>query len=325
MNAAAGTVAVVPTGGPSATGDWDGFAAELDPSAAPVPPPAPPDGNARVGQAPPGLADPCADGPPAPLMSYADVPPDSVSRKTKLQQGPPPDCHPTGWTVPDGGWEDTGGPLIHLRFGKSNPQQVFGAGWGLDWLLPPGGWAVEQLLMQDLRWEHLVAAALSPMGTGKLDGYVPTVAVPNWAQMIDRLIGAGFSKCYLVSGKESHLGAWTMDCVWNALQVWHGEVKSSAKGCWVVNALYTAAALQMAADCGVQLSQWTAATGGTVKRAAVGNVIEAYATLLVKDRAWEELSSIMFYLARHDSDGPSRFVTGRPQAGVSGQGALPPL
>ena len=97
-------------------------------------------------------------------------------------------------------------------------QQVFGDGWGLDWLLPPGGWAVEQLLMQDLRWEHLVAAALSPMGTGRLDGYIPTVAVPNWAQMIERFIGAGFSKCYLAGGKESHLGAWTMDCVWNALQ-----------------------------------------------------------------------------------------------------------
>ena len=142
--------------------------------------------------------------------------------------------------------------------------------------------------------------------------------------MIDRLIDAGFSKCHLARGGESHLGAWAMDCVWNALQVWHGEVKSSAKGCWVGNALYTAASLQMAAGCGVQLSQWTAVIGGTVKRVAVGNVIGAYATLLVKDRAWEELSSIMFYLARHDSGGLSRFVTGRPQAGVSGQGAPPP-
>ena len=157
------------------------------------------------------------------------------------------------------------------RLGKGNPQQVFGADWGLDWLLPPGGWAVEQLLMHDLRWEHLVAAALSPMGTDRLDGYVPRVAVPNWAQMVDRLIDAGFSKCHLASGGESHLGAWAMDYVWNALQVWHGEVKSSAKGCWVGNALYIAAALQMAADCGVQLSQWTAVIGGTVKRVAVGN------------------------------------------------------
>ena len=170
VDAAAGTVAVVPTGGSSATGDWAGFAAELDPSAAPVPLPAPPDGDARVGQAPPGLAYPRAAGPPAPLMSYAGVPLDSVSRRTRLQQGPPPDCHPTGWTVPEGGWEDTGGPLIHLRLGRSNPQQVFGADWGLDWLLPPGGWAVEQLIMHDFRWEHFVAAALSPMGTGRLDG-----------------------------------------------------------------------------------------------------------------------------------------------------------
>ena len=136
-----------------------------------------------------------------------------------MQQGPPPDCHPTGWAVPEGGWEDTGGPLAHFKFSKSSPQPVFGADWGLDWLLPSGEWAVEQLLMQDFRWEHLVAAALSPMQTGRLDGYVPTVAVPNWAQMIDRLIGAGFSKCHLAGGKESHLGAWTMDCVWNAHQV----------------------------------------------------------------------------------------------------------
>ena len=66
-----------------------------------------------------------------------------------------------------------------------------------------------------------------------------------------------------------------MDCVWNASQVWHGEVKATAKGSWVGNALYVAAALQMAADCGVQLSHWTRDIGGTVKPVAVGNVIEA--------------------------------------------------
>ena len=56
----------------------------------------------------------------------------------------------------------------------------------------------------------------------------------------------------------------------------------------------------------------------------MGNVIEAYATLLVKDRAWGELSSIMYYLARHDDGGLSRYVAGRPQSGVSGQAAPPP-
>ena len=167
--------------------------------------------------------------------------------------------HPTRWTVPENCWKDTGGPLIHLQFGKATPQQVFGADWGLGWLFPPGGLAVEQLLMHDLRWEHLVAAALSPMGTGRLDGYTPTVAVPNLGEMINRLIDAGFSKCHLVRGGESHLGAWAMDCVWNSLQVWHGEVSPSAKGCWVGNAHYIAAAMQMAADCDVQLSEWTAA------------------------------------------------------------------
>ena len=241
-----------------------------------------------------------------------------------MPQGPLPDCHPTEWAVPDWGWGDTGGPLIHLRFGRGTPKQAFRAEWGLDWLRPPGGWAIDQLLMHDFRWEHLVAAALTPMGRGGLGEYVPKVAVPNWAQMIDRLIGAGFSKCYLAGGGESHLGAWAMDCVWNALQVWHGEVKATAKGSWVGNALYVAAALQLAADCGVQLFHWTRDIGGIVKPVAVGNVIEVYATLLVKGRAWDEFCSVMFYLARHDSGGLSRFVTHRPQAGASGQGSPPP-
>ena len=204
------------------------------------------------------------------------------------------------------------------------PQEVFEAGWGLDWLLPPGGMAVEHFLMHDLRWEHLVAAALSPMGTGGLDGFTPTVVVPNVGEMIDRLLGAGFSRCHLVRGGESHLGAWAMDCVWNSIQVFHREVRPSAKGCWVGNDNYVAAAMQMAADCGVPLSKWTAAIDGTVKPVAVGNVIEAYATLLVRDRAWDEFSSIVYYLARHDEGGLSRHVAGRPQVGVSGQAVPPP-
>ena len=114
---------------------------------------------------------------------------------------------------PGGGWADAGGLLIHLRFGGHSPEEVFGTEWGLDWLLPPGGWTIDRLLMHDLRWEHLVAAALTPMGQSRLAGYVPTVAVPTWAQMVDRLIGAGFSRCYLAGGEESHLGAWTMNCV----------------------------------------------------------------------------------------------------------------
>ena len=77
-------------------------------------------------------------------------------------------------------------------------------------------------------------------------------------------------------------------------------VKPTANGCWVGNELYLAAASQMALVSGVALSHWTADIGGTVKAVAVGNVIEAYTTLLVKGRAWGELCSIMRYLARHD-------------------------
>ena len=167
-----------------------------------------------MGQVPPGLADARVAGPPDSPVPYADVPPKSDIRRARLPQGDPPDYNPSGWTVPEGGWDDTGGPLIHLRFGRGTPEEVFGSDWGLDWLLPPGGWAIHRLFTRDLRWEHLAAAAPTPMGKGGLDGYVPTVAVPTLAQMIDRLISAGFSKCYLAGGEESHLGAWTMDCVW---------------------------------------------------------------------------------------------------------------
>ena len=212
--------------------------------------------------------------------------PDSVCRRTRLPQGPPPDPHPTRWTVPDGGWKDTGGALVHLQFGRTTPQRVFEAdGWGLDWLLPPGGWpSTTSSCTTSDPWEHLVAAAFSPMGTGGLDGFTPTVAVPNVGQMIDRLFAAGFSKCFLRVGGESHLGAWAMDCAWNSLQVFHGEVRPRAKGCWLPNEAYGDAATQMAADCGVPLSKWTAVIGGTVKPFEVGNIIEAYATLLVRER-----------------------------------------
>ena len=63
-----------------------------------------------------------------------------------------------------------------------------------------------------------------------------------------------------------------------------------------MSSTYTTAATRMAADCGVELSHWTFDIGGTVTPVAVSNVIEAYATLLVKGRAWEELCSIMFYV-----------------------------
>ena len=136
-----------------------------------------------------------------------------------------------------GPWSTSGSARLRT------PQRVFEAdGWGLDWLLPPGGVAVDYLLMHDLRWEHLVASALSPMGTGGLGGFTPMVAVPHVGQMIDRLLAAGFSKCFLKKGGESHLGAWAMGCAWNAIQVFHGEVKPTARGCWLPNGTYIVAA-----------------------------------------------------------------------------------
>ena len=125
-----------------------------------------------------------------------------------MPQGPPPDKslgledgNYRRWVPPDGGWRDTGGALIHLRFGNTPPRRVFLAdGWGLDWLLPPGEPDVDRLLMHDLRWEHLVASALSPMGTSGLSGFTPTEVVPHVGLMIERLLQAGFSKCHLKQG-----------------------------------------------------------------------------------------------------------------------------
>ena len=116
--------------------------------------------------------------------------------------------------------------------------------------------------MRDFRWEHLVASALTPMGQGGLADYTPTVALPTLAQMIDWLVAAGFSKCNIADGEESHLGAWSMDCIWHALQVWHGMAKRKTKGCWVGNEVYFSAASRMAADCQAELSHWTRKLGG---------------------------------------------------------------
>ena len=48
-------------------------------------------------------------------------------------------------------------------------------------------------------------------------------------------------------------------------------------------------------------SLWTRATGGIVKPVQIGNVMEAYATLLIKKHAWGKICSIMYCLAHHDS------------------------
>ena len=103
--------------------------------------------------------------------------------------------------------------MIHLSFGRVLPEVAFGPTWGLGWVLPPGGWGLDRFLMHDLRWEHLVASALTPMGQGGLAEYIPTVSVPTLEQMIRRLLSAGFSKCNIADGGESYQGAWSMGCV----------------------------------------------------------------------------------------------------------------
>ena len=83
--------------------------------------------------------------------SFSDFPGKKEVRRARLPQGELPRFHPSRWVVLDVGWSDTGGPLIHFRFGVQRPEIVFGPAWGLGWMLPPGGWGIDRLLTHDLR------------------------------------------------------------------------------------------------------------------------------------------------------------------------------
>ena len=77
--------------------------------------------------------------PPIPTWFFGH-PVGKIVKRLRLPQGQPPYFHPSKWVVPEGGWSDTGGPLIHLSFGRVPPEVVFGPTWGLGWMLPPGAW-----------------------------------------------------------------------------------------------------------------------------------------------------------------------------------------
>ena len=160
---------------------------------------------------------------------------------------------------------DTAGPLIRLKFGMQGPEHVFGLAWGLGWMLPPGGWGIDRFLVHDFRWEHLAASALTPTGQGGLARYTPTVPLPTLEQMIEQLLGAGFGRCNIADGGESHLGAWSMDCVCHAFRQWHGVSRRKARMSVLGNHIYMLAATKMAGDCRVGLAHWTRLHRGGVQ------------------------------------------------------------
>ena len=71
-------------------------------------------------------------------------------------------------------------------------------------MLPPraGAWGLDRFLMHDLRWEHLVAAALTPMGPEGLLSFQPVAQVTSLQGMIAELLGQGFSMCNIAGGGE---------------------------------------------------------------------------------------------------------------------------
>ena len=161
-------VATDPLAGAAASRTGDGVRIVFDRSLPPPPPP--------LAEVKPGL-----EGLPAPREITLGVSPiptyfpghpgGKVVKRLRLPQSQPPYFHTSKWVVPEGGWSDTGDPLIHLSFGREPPEVVFGPTWGLGWVLPPGGWGLDRLLMHNLLWEHLVASALTPMGQGGLAKY----------------------------------------------------------------------------------------------------------------------------------------------------------
>ena len=83
-------------------------------------------------------------------------------------------------------------------------------------------------------------------------------------------------------------------------------------------------ATQMAGACGVELSHWTRVLGHVCVADNVGNIIETYATLLIKGGSWDEMRSLLRYLAFHDEGGSATIVAGHRVGAVCDQ-AAPPL
>ena len=90
------------------------------------------------------------------------------------------------------------------------------------------------------------------------------------------------------------------------------------------NENYIKVATQMAIACGVELSYWTRDLEHVCTADKVGNIIETYATLLVKNGGWDEMCSLLRYLAFQDEGGLALIVAGHRVGAVCDQAAPPP-
>ena len=90
------------------------------------------------------------------------------------------------------------------------------------------------------------------------------------------------------------------------------------------NENYMKAATQMVSACGAELSHWTRALGHVCGADKVGNFIETCATLLTEDGSWDEMCSLLHYLAFQDVGGLATIVAGHRVGVVCDQAAPPP-
>ena len=280
--------------------------------------------NRGFGQHSPSVAS-ATDGPPlasamswveaaaaARILSWEDAPGGRGRTPDRLPQGPPPENYPGKWKLP-AGWKDNGGPISELRFGQVTPTQAMLDGvWNLGWLLPPAAAAaagpqrlrplgLENILLQDLRWELIIHHVCGRMGGDHLRSYRPRDEVPTIDVMIDRLIKAGFSASALADGSQSHLGAWALDVLWTEVHVWAGLQQPGTKLCPVPNETYVNMAMVQAAACGMELWELTNRfCNGVTRSIKIGNIIETYAIWLLKEARWEDMATLVLLLAKSD-------------------------
>ena len=90
------------------------------------------------------------------------------------------------------------------------------------------------------------------------------------------------------------------------------------------NHIYMVVATKMAGDCGVELAHWTRRLGGVCIPEKVGNIIETYTTFFIRHESWDEMWSLLRYLAFQDEYGLDAIVAGHSEGCISGQAPLPP-
>ena len=250
-------------------------------------------------------------------------------KPVRRPQGPLPTAGGLLWSVPDEGFLDHGGRLVDLSFGDTAPADVFGPAWGLDWMLPPqGDWAFGDLYVHDLRWEHVNAAVLGPLGGGPLANYVPTTGVPTLDVMVARLLADGFPDT-LATGAQSRVGAWALDLAFTELYVRAGLINPRAIHSVVGNATYEVAVRAMAhvanLPFGNLYSTWTSSLEGMSNPEKLGNIIETDPVWMLRRRDWQGFSDLVHLLAWSDRGhgGLYRHVRASPMIDIGGGAPRP--